>query len=184
MAAEGVVDFMNDYGGQVAAEFLLDNPELHQELGGQDRLPVPNDVRDADDELIRKLTGYIPILPLAQQEAVYNELIQRYTDLIAREDAMGTNKLEAKALDLQARTLSAEVFTAPREGEQARRSRFAEPAVMEKVDVARTVKPMTRAEVQAAIDQALGGKSPEQFNRDLMRALNERCTIAWLVHQK
>jgi hypothetical protein len=177
VTADGVVDFMNDYGGQVAAEFLMDNPEVHAELGGQERLPVPDKVEEADDELIRKLTGYIPILPIEQQEQIYAELTQRYNDLIAREDAMGTNKLEAKALDLGAKTLSSEEIATERperEGDAASGSRFAEPAMMEKVDVARTVKPMTRAEVEAAVKQALGGKTAAQVASDTIRGLNER----------
>jgi hypothetical protein len=31
-------------------------------------------------------------------------LIERYNDLIEREDSMGTNKLEAKLMDLDAQT--------------------------------------------------------------------------------
>jgi hypothetical protein len=175
VTAEGVVDFMNDYGGQVAAEFLMDNPDVHAELGGQDRLEVPDKVEEADDELIRKLTGYIPILPIKQQEEIYADLTQRYNDLIAREDAMGTNKLEAKALNLGAKTLSSEQVTAQREGDAG--SRFAEPAHMEKVDVARTVKPMSSAEVEAAIAQSLGGQTALKMRVDMIRDLSARTAI-------
>jgi len=172
VTAEGVVDFMNDYGGQVAAEFLLDNPEVHMDLGGQKVLEIPADVAEADEELIRKLTGYIPILPIEQQESVYRDLVDRYNELLARENAMGTNKLEAAALDLGAKTEKREQITTKRETPVP--SRFAEPAFMEQVDVARTVKPLTKAEVQEAVAKALNGKTPDKVAEELRKSMDER----------
>ena len=172
VTAEGVVDFMNDYGGQVAAEFLMDNPDVHQELGGQGVIGIPPDPLEATEELIRKLTGYIPILPIAQQEAVYKELMDRYNELIAREDAMGTNKLEAKALDLGAKTLKRTQVTAKRDS--PRPSPFAEPSFMEQVDVARTVKPLSKEEVIAAVQQSLNGRTERQVARELITGLDLR----------
>ena len=174
VTAEGVVDFMNDYGGQVAAEFLLDNPEVHMDLGGQKVLEIPADVAEADEELIRKLTGYIPILPIEQQESVYRDLVDRYNELLARENAMGTNKLEAAALDLGAKTEKREQITTKRETPVP--SRFAEPAFMEQVDVARTVKPLTKAEVQEAVAKALNGKTPDKVAEELRMSMDERMT--------
>jgi hypothetical protein len=172
VTAEGVVDFMNDYGGQVAAEFLLDNPEIHMDLGGQKVLEIPAEATEADEDLIRKLTGYIPILPIEQQEAVYRDLVDRYNDLLARENAMGTNKLEAAALDLGAKTEKREQITTKRDSPVP--SRFAEPAFMEQVDVARTVKPLTKAEVQEAVSQSLGGKTPQMVANELNSSLAQR----------
>ena len=183
VTAEGVVDFMNDYGGQVAAEFLLDNPEIHMDLGGNKVLELPAEIEQAGEELIRKLTGYIPILPIEQQEAVYKDLMDRYAELITREDAMGTNKLEAKALDLGAKTLKREQITAQRETPTP--SLFASPAFMEQVDVARTVKPMSKAEVRAAVEQALAGRSGAEVAAEMRRDLNTKArAYADAVQQK
>jgi len=172
VTAEGVVDFMNDYGGQVAAEFLLENPEVHADLGGQKVLEIPADSTEADEDLIRKLTGYLPILPIDQQEAVYRDLVDRYNELLARENAMGSNKLEAAALDLGAKTEKREQITAKRESPVP--SRFAEPAFMEQVDVARTVKPLTRAEVDEAVAQALAGKTPEAVAEAMAQTIQQQ----------
>ena len=35
VAAEGAVDFINDYGGQVAQEYLRDNHDIHEAIGRQ-----------------------------------------------------------------------------------------------------------------------------------------------------
>ena len=147
VSAEGAVDFMNEYGGQVAQEYLRDNPDVYQDLGGEKILQIKENSEDANEEDIRKLTGYIPILPIKQQEEVYKDLIERYNDLIEREDSMGTNKLEAKAMDLDAQTVSSKAITEDK-GEP---SIFAQPAYMERVDVKRTVKPYSKAEVQELV---------------------------------
>lgn len=168
--AEGVVDFMNDYGGQVAIEFLADNPDVHEALGGNKVLELMEDTTEATEDHIRKLTGYIPILPIKQQETVYADLIDRYNELIARENSMGTNKLEAKALDLDAKTITSETVTPQKEGD----SEFAKPAFMEQVDVKRTVKPYTKAEVEAQVAESLKGKSAQQVANDLLTGLNEK----------
>jgi hypothetical protein len=108
VSAEGAVDFMNDYGGQVAQEYLRDNPEVYEDLGGKRIISLVDDPTEANEDDIRKLTGYIPILPIKQQEEIYKDLVERYNDLVTREESMGTNKLEAKAADLDAKTISSE----------------------------------------------------------------------------
>ena len=143
VSAEGAVDFMNDYGGQIAQEYLRDNPEVYQDLGGEKITQLKDNAEDADETDIRRLTGYIPILPIKQQEEVYKDLIERYNDLIEREDSMGSNKLEAKAMDLDAQTVSSKPITE----DKGDPSLFAQPAYMERVDIKRTVKPYSKDEV-------------------------------------
>jgi predicted RNA methylase len=170
VTAEGVVDFMNDYGGQVAQEYLRDNTEIHEALGGDKMLAIAEDTNEALEADIRRFTGYIPILPLAQQEEVYADLIDRYNELLERENSMGTNKLEAKAFDLDAETLSVEALTEDK-GED---SVFATPAFMERVDVKRTVKPYSSQEVREMAQENLDGKTKEQFAKDLITEFDER----------
>jgi hypothetical protein len=169
VTAEGVVDFMNEYGGQVAMEFLKDNPEVYEAIGG-DRVIKLTDEQEDPEEDIRKLTGYIPILPIKQQEEVYKDLTERYNELLERENSMGTNKLEAKAVDLNAETLSSKAITEDK-GED---SDFARPAYMEQVEVKRTVKPYTKSELVEIAKENLDGKESPQFNEDMIRDLTER----------
>ena len=179
VTAEGVVDFMNDYGGQVAQEYLRDNPEVHDALGGDKMLAIAEDTNEALEADIRRFTGYIPILPLAQQEEVYSDLIDRYNELLERENSMGTNKLEAKAVDLDAETLSVEPLTEDK-GED---SVFSAPAFMERVDVKRTVKPFSSQEVREMVQENLGGEQTGErrdmasvYARNLIAEFDERET--------
>jgi hypothetical protein len=172
VTAEGAVDFMNDYGGQVAQEYLRDNPEVLEALGGKMVVELTEDPADGDEHDIRRLTGYIPILPIREQEEIYKDLIDRYNDLIERENSMGSNKLEAKAADLDAETISSEPIT-PDRGDP---SLFAQPAYMERVDVKRTVKPFSKQEVIDLSKKNLDGKSAQEKNTALLSGIQEKVT--------
>jgi hypothetical protein len=168
VTAEGVVDFMNDYGGQVAQEYLRDNPEIYEATGK--KIKLTDDPTEGTVEDITKFTGYIPILPIEQQAEVYRDLTERYNELLERENSMGTNKLEAKAMDLDAETISTEQITDQKEGN----SLFAAPANMEKVDVKRTVKPYSSEEVKAMIKENLDGKTASELAKEQQQSLLER----------
>jgi len=172
VSAEGAVDFINDYGGQVAQEYLRDNPDIHEAIGGKKIVDLTEDPTEGTEDDIRRLTGYIPILPIKQQEEVYKDIIERYNDLLQREESMGTNKLEAKAHDLDAKTLSSKPITEDKGSSSA----FAQPANMEKVDVKRTIKPYSKAEVQEQIDENLGGKEPEEKAKEMFASLTPRAS--------
>ena len=170
VTAEGIVDFMNDYGGQVAQEYLRDNSEVYEALGGREVITLLEDSTEGTEEDIRKFTGYIPLFPLKQQEEIYKDLTDRYNDLLERENSMGSNKLEAKAEDLDAKTLSSEPIT-PDKGDP---SLFAQPAYMERIDVKRTVKPLSKTEVEDFVKTNLDGKSAQQKNMELLSGVQER----------
>lgn len=155
VTAEGVVDFMNEYGGQVVQEYLRDNPDVMDAIGGDKIIKLSDDPSEATEGDIRKFTGYVPILPIKEQEEIYKDIIERYNELLERENSMGTNKLEAKAVDLDAETISKTTITEDK-GED---SEFARPAVMEQVDVKRTVKPYSSQEVKDMLKENLDGKT-------------------------
>jgi hypothetical protein len=168
VTAEGVVDFMNDYGGQVVQEYLKDNPEVYEATGK--KIKLLDDATEGTVEDITKFTGYIPILPIAEQEEVYKDITERYNELLDRENSMGTNKLEARAMDLDAITVSTEEITEQKEG----LSEFAKPAVMERVDVKRTVKPYSSQEVKEMSEKNLDGKTAATYAGDQVQELATR----------
>lgn len=171
ITAEGSVDFMNDYGGQVAQEYLRDNPDISEAIG--DRVDLKDDSTEGTEEDIRKFTGYIPILPIKQQEEIYKDLIDRYNDLIESENNLGTNKLEAKAMDLDAETISTVPITEHKGGTSV----FAEPANMERIDIKRTVKPYSSEEVKEDIKENLGGKTSVELAREKNKDLFDRTKV-------
>lgn len=142
---ESVTDFMNQYGDFVVAELMWDMPDVHRALG------KPLKINDTGDGFLRegaarKVTGWVPLLPLEEQERIYGIIEQAYIDLIAQLDAMGENSLEAKKYDLQARPVSSEVV---REGFGS--SPFSQPAIAEQLDIRKLGKPFTTEQVKAMV---------------------------------
>lgn len=137
--ADSVVDFMNQYGDDVALQLMQNNPDLHDRLGE----PLLGSEGEMDsDDAARRVTGRLPILQLAEQNEIYDELEQEYTDLIDRLNAMGENALEAQTLALDAKTIGEkEIFKGT--GERP----FERGAVAEDVDVKRLRKPYSSAQV-------------------------------------
>ncbi|MBI2276330.1 MAG: hypothetical protein HYU74_03145 [Dechloromonas sp.] len=153
-----------------AIGYLQDNSAVYHQLGGSDLFFLA-DPAEADEGYMCRLTGYLPLLPIATQARVYDDLIQRYRELIQRETELGTNKLEARALDLDAETLAAEVADP---GKVDKASLFAAPVVMERVSIKRTSKPLTRDQVRARIAERLDGQSAWAVANDMRQALRNQ----------
>ena len=150
-----VTDFMNKYGDKVILELLADDPDLHRRLGS----PIKGLNEDSDldaietDDIIAKVTGRIPLLPVAEQDKVYDLIESAYTDLLERERSMGNNILEAEGLDLDARTITKLEVLPAREGQE---SLFNEPVYLEVIDAKARRKPMKTLEVVNAVRADVG----------------------------
>ena len=142
-----VPDFINSYGDKVAIAVMQDEPELNAAMAN----PVSSDPKAENADAMRKLTGRIPLLPLAEQERLYGRLIDDYRSMIEQLDAAGQNTLEAKTLDLDARMVSeAEIQkeTGP--------SPFQEAVRLGTYNIKRQGKPYTAREVISDAAHAAG----------------------------
>jgi hypothetical protein len=149
LTAKDVPDFINQYGDAVAHAYMLDHPEMNQRLG-MPLKPNENGTIEREDAM-RKVTGRIPLLSLKEQEEVYSHLESEYDALLKQMDAAGENALEAKTLDLKAKTTETTQVVPPKGGSN---SPFAAPVTMEKVKASRLGKPYSSAEVATrAVDE-------------------------------
>jgi predicted RNA methylase len=150
VTSKDVVDFMNEYGDEVAAQLMEDNPDWHRKMGS----PLKNDESGSGlerEEAIRKLTGRIPLLTIAEQETLYDLIESEYLALIDEKDRMGENALEAKTLPLEAKVKKVVPVTQGRGGT----SPFAQGAQGEIVDVKKLGKPYTSVELVERIRLSL-----------------------------
>jgi hypothetical protein len=152
----GIIDFMNAYGDQVAADLMITYPSLHRELGR----PLPGvggwDVEVSDlktEGAMARVTGRIPVLPIHRQEWVYNKIEEGYRELLDREIAMGSNVLEAQTLDIRAKTLATLEVIPAIDGID---SPFASAVYAEIVDAKTTRLPHTSVEVINQVRDHLG----------------------------
>ncbi|MEO1390284.1 MAG: strawberry notch C-terminal domain-containing protein [Cyanobacteria bacterium J06634_6] len=160
ISLQNVVDFMNEYGEQVVTDLLKDDPDLNAQLD----FPLAQ-VTDSDSDiaLVRKVTGRIPLLPVAEQESVYSVIEADYQELVQRAQAMGNSNLEAKQLDLDARTIARVEVVSAAESTNAdmandrpnRLSEFTGAVHLEVIDAKVLAKPMTQLQVIDAVRQKL-----------------------------
>jgi predicted RNA methylase len=168
ISINNVVDFMNAYGEQVVSEILNDDPELNASLD----FPTAKAENDSSDiALIKKVTGAIPLLPIEQQEAVYDLIEAEYRDLVDQARAMGENILEADQLDLDARPLARMEVIPDESGIQ---SEFTGPVLLEVVDAKSQTKPLTQLQMINAVRDGLGlvaVKDVEEHDREAIAQL-------------
>jgi hypothetical protein len=170
MKAKDTPDFMNEYGDEVAAQVMTDNPNWHQALGSPLKYAMQGDGLDKEDAM-RKVTGRIPVLSLKDQEAVYAAMEEAYIDLLDTMTRTGQNALEAQTQDLDAKTVNS-VEVQPRVS--ASDSPFAEGVNAEVMDVKRIGKPYTFEQVKDLIAKNAGAKAGENVTDILRRRQAEQ----------
>jgi hypothetical protein len=153
-------DIMNVYGGKVIATLLAEDRDLDMLLGyvsyGGGSSGKQGDEAADYEELARKVTGRLPLLSLARQESVWSEIIDRYNRMLQQADEAGTNVLEAKTLDLNARTLRELTLDDEPPPAGMENNPFAAPAKFAIVDVRRLVRPPSSARILAEIEAMAG----------------------------
>ncbi len=149
MSVSNVTDFMNAAGEEVVTELLKDHPELDERLS----YPLAKSQSgDTEIDLISRVTGRIPLLPLQEQEELYQLIESETQALIEQKQAMGENVLEADELDLDARTI-ARMQIVPDDSQI--RSEFTGPAYLEVVDAKLIDKPMPQIQVVNRVRESL-----------------------------
>ncbi len=143
--ADDGVDFLNEYGDEVAREFLRENLEI------SDALDIS--YVKGEEETARVLTGKLLLLPVAEQKRVLDEITTRYKLMIENLDALGENALEAKTMDLGAKTISRQEIK-PSEGE----SPFEQAVTLEEVEVKSSGKALPIEEVIQRAANSLTGQ--------------------------
>ncbi|MFB2834237.1 strawberry notch C-terminal domain-containing protein [Floridanema evergladense] len=188
---DNTVDFLNEYGDQIVAEILSENPRINE------KLDYPLDY-DADNyepgDDARKVTGRAILLSIEEQKWFLDTLTERYNELVAQMEAIGESTLEAKSVDLDARTLARmEVKPADIPGD----SPFTEAVYLEVIDAKTPVKPYTQLQCVNQVRSALelepvvdinehdfygvckqGEESTANIKSELRAALEEYRTLA------
>ncbi len=167
-------DFLNHHGDRIVAEYLLENVTLNKRLGDPlakcDTGVVDEDgtivLYEAPEGFALKVTGRVAVLATALQTEFYTEISVRYKDHIAYLDNTGQNDLEVKDLDLRARITERQPLLAGPGGET--RSAFGGSVFLETADVLNLTKPMTGEELLTVIREALGGRTAEEVQQELM----------------
>ena len=147
---EGIPDYFNEVGDQIVTDLMRDDPDLSDRLFNP--ISVSEYATEAVENAAAKVTGCLPILPVAEQEEFYQQLDLEYQATLERYKAMGENPLEATGINLDARTLASVEVVAEAVGVD---SAFARGITAEVVDVLVQSKPKTQLEVINDVRQTL-----------------------------
>lgn len=152
VSLDQVTDFLNPYGDDVVKDYLQENTEI----------ATLTNLQEGGQNLAAKLTGRLAIAEPEKVARIYEDIEANYRDYVDALDRMGLNTLEAKTLDLDARTISTmELEAAKGEGIGP----FEEAATVEMVDVRRLGRAMTLEELDAEVAKALGEETADQRAR-------------------
>lgn len=158
-------DLLNKYGDQVVGAYLADNTELALALGITD--PVDSEGRAAED-LARKATGRLALMPVEVQKAFYAEVEEQYNNLIDYLNKTNQNELEPRTFDFDARETASQIIF---EGDNPD-SPFGSDAIYHEYSIKAQGKPMTPDEIRAEIAESLGGKDAKQHAADIVAGLD------------
>jgi hypothetical protein len=148
-------DMLNKYGDLIVGQYLLDNHPLAEALGIE---PAGVDATEGPDDIARKATGRLALMPVKVQAQFYAEVEEQYNALLDYLNKTNQNDLEPRTFDFDAReTKSATLF----EGENPA-SPFGEDAVYNEYSVKAQGKMMTPEEVIAAAKENLGDLKPSE----------------------
>lgn len=86
-------DFLNKYGDEVVTEFLEENPEWQPRLGLWVDHNNDGTVK-VEQDVARKFTGRMSLMPDAEQAAAYNQVIPAYNEMIERLKTTGEYDLD------------------------------------------------------------------------------------------
>lgn len=147
-------DMLNKYGDKVVGQYLIDNPELADALG----LETPSENGDGSEDIARKATGRLALMPVKVQEQFYADVQEQYDTLIEYLNKTNQNELEPKTFDFDAKETKSEILF---QG-QNKNSPFGEDATYAEYSVKAQGKAMTPAEIKAAMAENLDGLSPKE----------------------
>ena len=161
-----IPDFMNEYGDRVVADIMRADSELHQRLDN----PLEGAEGFITDGAIRRVTGRIPLLPISDQENLYDRIERQYTEYVKAQQAMGESVLEASTLDLDAITLARmEVQPADTHSQ----SPFTGAVFAEIVDTKAPSKPYTTQQVMNKLCKVIDLPSPADTSAESLAAILE-----------
>lgn len=104
MSLKGVVDLFNTVGARAVRSYMQDSPLVSKRLG------FDSDEIDRLPDVVNKVTMRIPLLTVAQQKQVYEEIYSRFDEIVLREEMEGAHPLKPTVLDVGAKTKRQSLF--------------------------------------------------------------------------
>lgn len=161
-------DFLNKYGDRIVLEYLIENPEINQTLG--DPLKLDGEKGENTEDAAHRVSGRVAVLTTDEQQKFYNDVLERYNQLVTYLIQTGEYDLEVESMDLQAETLESKVIVA---GVKGGKSAFAGNTYIDECMVNNLRKPFSKVELDNAIQTALNGQTANEIKDKLISDAKE-----------
>jgi hypothetical protein len=138
-------DMDNKYGDEVARQFLIDHPEVNQNL--DDPIEKKSGEYEHRDGLLYELLKGAQRMSCKRQELILTELESAYVEQIDYLNQNGINDLATTTMNLNATTVDQAIFIKGKDNESM--SVFAHDTNMERVEVDVLKKPLRSPEIYA-----------------------------------
>lgn len=137
-----IPDILNEVGDHVCREYLFSNPKIAAALS-------IDLVEEREDPVyfVNKLTGRISLLPIAQQEEIYDALMENYNIRINELNSTGRNPFKGHVLDVNGEIIESFVLHKKGNGD----SLFDAPIIAEKIQWKKMVEPIRMSKVKEMI---------------------------------
>ncbi len=170
-------DFLNKYGDKVAWKWIDDNQDMMDKLGHPTYHKVTDkktgrvsyERNESNEGAISQVTGRAGLLLVKDQEALYNDLLERYDHQIKLEKQQGTYDLETEFLKLDADVKKRFLHQKGIGG----KTPFGKDTVRDETIVNNLNRPFTKQELDERITTVLDGKKASQVRVDLVNEINE-----------
>ena len=139
-------DMLNPYGDQIVVEYLRENKDVAAMAN-----VFPGASADANAGIAAKFTGRLAIFDPDKTSEIYQEIESAYNSYIETLDAMGMNNLEAKTLELDAKTISSVELTPVKDESSV----FGGASYTEVIDAKVLGKPYTSDQVEEKVKEAV-----------------------------
>ncbi len=156
------VDILNKYGDQVVSDYLQENIDLAQAMN----IEVS---ADAAEDIARKVTGRLALMPVETQHRFYSEVEEQYQSLIDYLNKTNQNDLEPRTFDFDAKETRRETLV-----KASGESPFEQAADYIEFSIKAQGKAMTPDEIKSEISDNLQGKQPSEHAADMVAQLNEK----------
>jgi hypothetical protein len=168
-----VPETINQVGQRVMISLIddmrsMEGINLQEETG----VTIPASMRSVtfdhtDATWLSKFTGSMFLLDSDLQERIWNEFEERFASEIKELNAAGANPLEAKTLELDAKTIESRTIE-----EDSGKDVFEQGFSIETVNVAEPNVILSTERIKELSDDYLNGESPESFQDSFLKELD------------
>lgn len=176
-------DMLNYIGNRVALDYLKNNVNMAAILDIKLDIEESTYRNSSQNYHINQLLSKLILMPINQQEQVYQDLVVDYNDKIRELDLLGRNPLKTNFLDWKAKTIKDfevkdNFFTSTNESESAKLNAFNLPVKFEQLRFIEHVEPLRTENLELLFKES-DTHLVKQFQR-INPAINE--TVHGLMH--